>query len=123
MLLSLPSYRPRTRPRRRRPMPSRERSSTHGRAHLGCDRVESRRGRKCVLHIGRVKANDKQAGAEGQLDSDLIAELEIDRGLAAPHADIFARDLLQNDPHIAWRNAKWLEVPNDRLVERAFDRE
>ena len=60
---------------------------------------------------------------EGQLDSDLIAELEIDRGLAALHADIFARDLVQNDPHIAWRNAEWLEVPNDRLVERAFGRE
>src|SRR5262249_5625358 len=40
-----------------------------------------------------------------------------------PHADIFARDLVQNDPHIVSWNAEWLEVPNDRLVERAFGRE
>src|SRR5258707_15231520 len=74
------------------------------------------RAMKRLMHCTKI-------ASEGQLDSDLIAELEIDRGLAAPHADIFARDLLQNDPHIAWRNAEWLEVPNDRLVERAFGRE
>src|SRR5215470_11052839 len=67
--------------------------------------------------VGRARVN------RGPANSNLIAELEIDRGLAALHPDIFARDLVQNDPHIAWRNAEWLEVPNDRLVERAFGRE
>src|SRR5262245_31262369 len=48
-----------------------------------------------------------------------MAEIEIDRSLAALHADILERDIVQNDSHVAGRRAEGLEAPHDRLEECA----
>ena len=62
----------------------------------------------------------RRANPAGRLEIDLVTKFQINRGHAAPHADILAREFMQYDLHVALWDAERLQIANDRLIECAF---